>query len=121
MINELKSTLVKYIEDLNSTESLKVRFEGWNRIIQIELTDYPSENLYIQIKDKAVSFKKGEIDRPHLALISRVETFSQILKGAISPLFEYMKGDLGISGPIQDAVQFFKIIRAYHELLRNRT
>ncbi|MHA1765705.1 MAG: SCP2 sterol-binding domain-containing protein [Promethearchaeota archaeon] len=111
-IEDLEDYLTLFLEISNESEDIQEEVEGWNRVLQIKLSD--TDNFWLKIEEGKFTAGKGDAGESDITLEMSGETAAGVFTGEIDATSAYMSGDLKIIGPLPDAVKF----RTLTELVR---
>jgi len=106
LLMNLRDKVYETIEDwtkkLDNPEIAK-KFEGFNKIIQIHLTDI-DESMFLDFRNSSCTLFEGIKDEADASLYTTTETIFGIKKGNIDVMEAFISGKLQPKGNIKDLI-----------------
>ena len=105
---DIPEYLQLFCEIGNAEEDMQEEVEGWNKTMQVVVTDQCE--YYIQISDGTFTLNEGKADAADFTLTMKPDDAARILTGQKDPKLAYFTGALKIDGNINDAIRIESMI-----------
>ncbi len=84
---------------------------GMKAVIQIELSGNPGGNYYLRIENGRLDGGEGKVEKPHLTLISDVQTIMDLFQKKSDPMNAFFQGRLQIKGDMGLAMKLLQVFK----------
>jgi putative sterol carrier protein len=101
---EIKESLMCFLDNYQKNERLKIMNRDWNRVISILARDNQSQ--FTMVLEKGVlEIKEGAAQNPDLTVEADSEVLADLFYGDITPTEPYINGTLKILGSEEDILR----------------
>ena len=101
---EIKESLMFFLDNYQKNERLRIMNQDWNRIINIRANDTVSECTMV-LEKGVLDVKEGAAPNPDLTVEANSETLADLFYGDITPTEPYINGTLKILGSEEDILR----------------